>query len=162
MASRVRRKKSDSVSIWQGAFPRVLNSCLLVCCLFNFVALWYGVRSSSPKEVHHVDSVVTNHFFVVTQFVASATSPRGSARDRDIIDDVVGKEIPISYHYFLDAYARPMFKFYGHYYAEGDTTSYGKVRKIFPDRVLLDGPVYLRNTSDPDGVVRPSIKDPLP
>lgn len=154
MVSRTRKKSGDSAGVWKDTFPRLLNSCLLICCVFNFIALGYGVKSSSPKEIHHVESVVTNHFFVVTQYVSSVSSSAGKLADP--LSDIVGKEIPVTYH-FMIVDNRPMFKFYGHCYGEGDATSYGRIKKIFPDRVLLDGPVYLRNSSNPDETRSPPI-----
>lgn len=149
MASRKSRKPSvDYSAIWRDVLPRVLNAALLVCVLFNFLALGYGVIKNNPKEVHHVDSVVTNHFFVVTQFVASVSAP-SSVLSPVSIDHSQLREISSSYHY-MKVDGRPMFRFFGQNYGEGDMTSYGRVLSVFPDRVTIEGAIVLRNDRNPD------------
>lgn len=149
MASRKSRKPSvDYSAIWRDVLPRVLNGCLLFCVLFNFLALGYGVIKNNPKEVHHVDSVVTNHFFVVTQFVASVSAP-SSVASSFAPDSSQLREVSASYHY-MKVDGRPMFRFFGQNYGVGDMTSYGRVLSVFPDRVTIEGAIVLRNDRNPD------------
>lgn len=151
MASRRRSSKKSDSSFWSDRFPRVVNSCLLVCVLFNFVALAWGVKSSSPKVVHHLDSVTTNHYFVVTQFVASVSAPSSvlESKSVDVVQNAVGHEIPVKYHY-MEVDGAPLIRYYGRNLSVGDIMSYGRIVSIFPDRVALDGSIYLRNTDNPD------------
>lgn len=159
MASRKSRKSAvDYSAVWRDVLPRVLNAALLVCVLFNFLALGYGVLKNNPKEIHHVDSVVTNHFFVVTQFVSSVSAPSsvlvgGSADSSQL------REISASYHY-MKVNGRPMFRYFGQDYGVGDITSYGRVLSVFPDRVTIEGAFILRNDRNPDGDTQPSVKPP--
>lgn len=157
MASRKSRKPAvDYSAIWRDVLPRVLNGALLVCVLFNFLALGYGVMKNNPKEVHHVDSVVTNHFFVVTQFVSSVSAP-SSALSPGAVDSSQLREIPASYHFML-INGSPMFRYYGQDYGVGDMTSYGRVLSVFPDRVTIEGALVLRNDRNPDVDTLPSLK----
>lgn len=149
MAFRKSRKSAaDHSAFWRDNLPRMLNAALLVCVLFNFLALGYGVVKNNPKEVHHVDSVVTNHFFVVTQFISSVSAP-SSALSGSVADSSQLREIPVSYH-FMVVNGRPMFRYFGQNYGEGDLTSYGRVLSVFPDRVTIEGSFILRNDRNPD------------
>lgn len=160
MASRKSRKSAvDYSAIWRDVLPRVLNAALLVCVLFNFLALGYGVLKNNPKEIHHVDSVVTNHFFVVTQFISSVSAP-SSVLSGGSVDSSQLREIPASYHY-MRVNDRPMFRYFGQNYGVGDLTSYGRVLSVFPDRVTIEGAFVLRNDRNPDGDILPSVKPPI-
>lgn len=157
MASRKSRKPAvDYSAIWRDVLPRVLNAALLVCVLFNFLALGYCILKNNPKEVHHVDSVVTNHFFVVTQFISSVSAP-SSVLSGGSVDSSQLREIPASYH-FMRVNGRPMFRYFGQNYGEGDITSYGRVLSVFPDRVTIEGAFVLRNDRNPDGDFLPTLK----
>lgn len=159
MASRKSRKRAvDYSAIWYDVLPRVLNAALLVCVLFNFLALAYGMVKNNPKEVHHVDSVVTNHFFVVTQFVASVSSP-SNVPSSSASDPSQLREISASYHY-MRVNGQPMFRYFGQNYGVGDLTSYGRVLSVFPDRVTIEGAFVLRNDRNPDGEGLLSLKPP--
>lgn len=146
MASRGHKKTSgvDTFAI----LPKVLNSCLLVCVLFNFLALAWSVRSTTPRTVRTVETVVTNHFFTITQTVERVSS---ASRDLSSVKvESVGFEVQVPYHYMVID-GKPMIRFYGQTFKVGDTTSYGKIESIYPDRVRLEGSTFLKNTQNPDG-----------
>lgn len=159
MASRKPRKPAvDYSAIWRDVLPRVLNASLLVCVLCNFIALGYGIMKNNPKEVHHIDSVVTNHFFVVTQVVSSVSAP-SNVSSSSVSESSQLREVPASYHY-MKVNGRPMFRYFGQNYGVGDLTSYGRVLSVFPDRVTIEGPLVLRNDRNPDGDSLSFLKPP--
>lgn len=150
MASR--KSSKNQTSTLSNILPRVVNSGLLFCVLANFLALAWSVRSVTPKQFHTTETVVTNHFFVVTQRVESVSMPLGGASARV---EKASIEIPSQYH-FMVVDGNPMIRFFGQTYKVGDMTSYGRVDSIFPDRVSLEnGSIFLKNTINPDSVVTP-------
>lgn len=145
------KNRKNPSFVWSDLLPKVLNACLLVCVVCNFLALAWSVRSTTPKVVRQIDNVVTNHFFTITQLVervsvSSDPSPRSFGASKV---ESVSLEVPTPYHY-MSVNGEPMFKYYGRNYKVGDLTSYGRIEAIFPDRVRLEGSVFLKNTNNPD------------
>lgn len=146
------RKHSHGSSSFWDLLPKVLNGALLVCVLSNFLALAWSVQSTTPRQVHTLETITTNHFFTVTQRVEVASSSiAGRGGDLSSVKvESVGFEISQPYHYMvIDGV--PMIRFFGQTFKVGDKTSYGRIYDIYPDRVRLEGNTYLKNTTNPDG-----------
>lgn len=151
MASRVRKSQAAKPVAFEGRFAAVVNAGLIIAALANFLALGWGVWKSEPRVERYDHSVVSNHFFVVTQVVervSSRVSPPGGGVGS--ASAVVEIDHPYS-HMVIDGV--PMIRYCGRYYSAGDTISYGRIVAVFPDRLQLEDGVWIRNTFDPDAQI---------
>lgn len=145
-----RRKRSRRLDAFFDVLPKTLNALLLLGAVLNFLVIIWAASKSAPKVVHTVDTVCTNFYFTVTSVVERVSSSSSSSS----VDKPSPLEVVLPYHYMV-VDGRPMIRFYGRNFKEGDLTSYGRISSIFPDRVKLDGEVFLKNSKNPDELVVP-------
>lgn len=136
-------------------FYPVLNVLLLLSVVANFIVIFFFERSRKPQVVHSVETVVSNHYNVVTNYV---TSLRDLLTDNDSsstslssfsVSNVLSRSdnsVTVRYRYFIANV--PCFEYLGEFYKEGSETSYGVVSKVFPDRVLLENGIWLVNRQE--------------
>lgn len=149
MASR-KHSTGDKWKPLRDALPRVVNAGLLFCVLFNFIALYIGVSHTVPKTIHTVDSVTTNHFFVVTQVVERVSRSVDRHAGVTPVVERIGAEVSADYHY-MEVNGRPMIHYCGRSYGVGDSISYGRIEAIFPDRVRLSDGLFMKNSKYQNG-----------
>lgn len=147
-----RRSKSKRLDAFFDVLPKTLNALLLLGAVLNFVVIIWAASKSAPKVVHTVDTVTTNFYFTVTSVVERVSSSPSSASSSVKPSPL---EVVLPYHYMV-VDGVPMIRFYGRNFKEGDLTSYGRISSIFPDRVKLDGEVFLKNSKNPDELVVPN------
>lgn len=139
------RKHKTEKSTAFDFLPKAINTGLLCAALCNFIVVGWGISHTVPQEVHSIDTVVTNHFFTVTQRVENVSRPLGSVGS--FAPDSLKLEINQPYHYMV-CEGRNMIEYYGKYYRVGDETSYGVIEAIYPDRVRLSGGLWLKNQKE--------------
>lgn len=149
MASQ-RRSKSKRLDAFFDVLPKTLNALLLLGAVLNFLVIIWAASKSAPKVVHTVDTVCTNFYFTVTSVVERVAG--SSSASSSSVDKSAPLEVVLPYHYMV-VDGVPMIRFYGRNFKEGDLTSYGRISSIFPDRVKLDGEVFLKNSKNPDELV---------
>lgn len=115
----------------------------MIATFANFIFIFFAERARTPQIVREVSTITTNHLIVVTNYIATVAS---NDFVRSMKKYVGGEEVTIPYTYFLsDGF--PCFRMYNRNFTFGSPTSYGRVEKIFPDRVLLDSGVWIKNGS---------------
>lgn len=139
-----KHRKEDRLKPFFDALPRVVNGALLLCALFNFLVVFWGVSHTSPKVVHSIDTFTTNHWFVVTQVVERVSSSASPSIGVNPVVERIGAEVVAPYGY-MEVDGRPMIQYCGRPFAVGDSISYGRIEAIYPDRVRLSDGLFLKN-----------------
>lgn len=99
----------------------------------NFVLSCSAIRSIRPQKVIHY-SEVTNYVYSVSSNILTSTfSPTNTTSSSSVVPPV---EHPAEYDYFVNA-GSPCIRIYGKIVFEGDVVSYGRIFRIFPDRLFL-------------------------
>lgn len=128
----------------------LLNVLLLVCVAANFLVVFFSERQRRPQIVRSIETVITNHLIVVTNYISTASSSDSSPipfvpANTNILSTAKNSvSIPYHFYVFNDT---PFFQFAGRNYKVGSETSYGTVKRIFPDRVFLDSGIWLVNST---------------
>lgn len=149
--STTKNKKKDSGS---STFYRLANWVILILSVVNIIVITIFELDRKPKEIYHNHVVTTNHLIVVTNYISTATvsdtvssfDDFNFATNRFDVPQVSAVEVPIEYDYFISD-GRRVIRFCGRYFSEGSPTSYGIIKTIFPDRVLLENGVFLKNST---------------
>lgn len=133
-------------------FYRFANWVILLLSVVNIIVIVFFELDREPKEIHHNHVVTTNHLIVVTNYISTMSESVSSlsrfnfATNRSDVPQVSAVEVPIEYDYFI-VDGRRAIRFCGRHFSEGSPTSYGTIKTIFPDRVLLENGVFLKNTT---------------
>lgn len=143
-----RRSASSKKTISPITSYKVVHWVLFLLVLLNVVLVFMFERDRLPRVVHEQVTTISNHVYVVTNVIysvgehddtASATNKEG----RLILNDP-SYEIPLSYHFFKSG-PRYFIQIAGFTFGVGDMTSYGRIKSIFPERVILDNGYALKN-----------------
>lgn len=127
---------------------KVIHWVLFLLVLVNVALVFLFERDRVPRVVHEQVTTISNHVYVVTNVIysigdkddsSSATNKEG----RLILNDP-NYEIPLSYHFYQSG-SRYYIQVGGFQFGVGDMTSYGRIKSIFPERVLLDNGYALKN-----------------
>ena len=123
---------------WRRSLP--FSLFLLAVC--NVLFLWRAVSRLVPRvavqRTEHTEYV----YSVVTDRVEIVTSP--SSFDSSISSSSSSKDVDVDYDYYLVGFHRRV-NMFGRTFYEGSLTSYGRILRIYPDRLLLDNGSYLVN-----------------
>ncbi len=123
---------------WRRSFP--FSLFLLAVC--NVLFLWRAVSRLVPR----VDVQRTEHtefiYSVVTDRVEIAYSP--SSHDSPISSSSSARDMDVDYDYYMVGPYRRV-EMFGRTFHEGSLTSYGRILRIYPDRLQLDNGSYLVN-----------------
>ena len=123
---------------WRRSLP--FSLFLLAVC--NVLFLWRAVSRLVPR----VDVQRTEHteyvYSVVTDRVEVVTSP--PSHDSSYLPLSAAKDIDVDYDYYMVGPYRRV-NMFGRTFYEGSITSYGRIFRIFPDRLQLDNGSYLVN-----------------
>lgn len=123
---------------WRRSLP--FSLFLLAVC--NVLFLWRAVSRLVPR----VDVQRTEHteyvYSVVTDRVEIVTSP--SSHDSSYLPAAAAKDIDVDFDYYMVGPHRRV-NMFGRTFYEGSTTSYGRIFRIFPDRIQLENGSYLVN-----------------
>lgn len=117
---------------------------VLALTIFNI----YSVISFERRQVPQVQYIVATNQ-VPTSVSSSVDVP--DLIETQLQDDFTpinkgsNQVYNFEYHYFKIGQVRHI-KAYGVYYSEGSPTSYGIIKSIFPDRILLENGSILVNT----------------
>lgn len=154
------RKKKDSFFV---RLSRSLNGFvplfIFLALVVNLIIVYRFETTRKPQVVYSVERVLINTNTVssvsarLTNFVSSVSVPHSST------GSVVRVSCNVNYDYFLYNGVRGV-KMWDRFYNEGSLTSYGRISKIFPDRIILDDGSFIVNqkwiggvrASDPSGV----------
>lgn len=147
MARTKPRKKRFSAD---SLYP-LLSWLCVAFAIGNLFVVYFFERDRQPRIERHLDTVITNHVIVVTNYIEKASSSFSgdvSSLSPASSPDV---EILVDYDYFmLDGFR--YIHYCGRNYGEGAPVSYGRIVTIYPDRVLLDNGKYLKNVKFAFGV----------
>lgn len=121
---------------------RSLPFSLFILAVCNVLFLWRAVSRLVPR----VDVQRTEHteyvYSVVTDRVEIVTSP--SSHYSSYLPASASKDIDVDYDYYMvGPYRRA--NMFGRTFYEGSVTSYGRILRIYPDRLQLDNGSYLVN-----------------
>lgn len=123
---------------WRRSLP--FSLFLLAVC--NVLFLWRAVSRLVPR----VDVQRTEHteyvYSVVTDRVEIVTSP--SSNGSSFVSPSSCKDIDVDYDYYMVGSHRRA-NMFGRTFYEGSLTSYGRILRIYPDRLQLDNGSYLVN-----------------
>ena len=123
---------------WRRSFP--FSLFLLAVC--NVLFLWRAFSRLVPR----VDVQRTEHteyvYSVVTDRVEIVTS--SSSHDSPYPSSSAFKDIDVDYDYYMVGPHRRV-NLFGRTFYEGSLTSYGRILRIYPDRLQLDNGSYLVN-----------------
>ena len=123
---------------WRRSLP--FSLFLLAVC--NVLFLWRAVSRLVPR----VDVQRTEHteyvYSVVTDRVEIVTSP--ASHDSSYLPSSASKDIDVDYDYYMVGPHRRA-NMFGRTFYEGSLTSYGRILRIYPDRLHLDNGSYLVN-----------------
>ena len=121
---------------------RSLPFSLFLLAVGNVLFLWRAVSRLVPR----VDVQRTEHteyvYSVVTDRVEVVTSP--SSYDSSYLPASVSKDIDVDFDYYMVGPHRRV-NMFGRTFYEGSITSYGRIFRIFPDRIQLENGSYLVN-----------------
>ena len=123
---------------WRRSLP--FSLFLLAFC--NVLFLWRAVSRLVPR----VDVQRTEHteyvYSVVTDRVEIVTSP--SSNDSSYFPPSLAKDIDVDFDYYMVGPHRRV-NMFGRTFYEGSITSYGRIFRIFPDRIQLENGSFLVN-----------------
>ena len=127
---------------------KVIHWVLFLLVLVNVALVFLFERDRVPRVVHEQVTTISNHVYVVTNVIYSIgeKDDASSATNREgrlILNDP-NYEIPISYHFYQSG-SRYYIQIGGFQFGVGDMTSYGRIKSIFPERVVLDNGYALKN-----------------
>lgn len=160
--ARTMKKKKDKKTIGErinGKIPLLMFLCMLA----NVGVIYRFESTRKPRVVYSVERVLIPSNSVPSS--VSAPSRRSSVSPRDYITNTppfsVSSPVPSApalpvvacltpYHYFTMG-NQMCVKMWGRYYSRGSLCSYGIIRRIFPDRILLDDGSWIVN-AEYDGV----------
>lgn len=129
-----------------GTTYKVIHWALFFIVLGNLFLIWKFEQDRKPKVVHETVTVISNHVYVVTNFLGSSS---GSVAGTNGVAEVYKPndpqfEIELPYRYGLAAGKRYV-DIGGRYFSEGSPTSYGIIVRIFPERIALDNGYFIKN-----------------
>lgn len=130
---------------------KVIHWVLFALVLVNLFLVFRFERDRKPVVVHETVTTISNHVWIVTNFIRSVSSDVSDSRLIGPTNELGGikvndpqYEIPLNYHFTEVNHQRYMcigsFRF-----GIGDSTSYGRIVNIFPERVQLDNGYYIKN-----------------
>lgn len=123
---------------WRRSLP--FSLFLLAVC--NVLFLWRAVSRLVPR----VDVQRTEHteyvYSVVTDRVEMVTSP--ASHYSSFVPPSAAKDIDVDFDYYMVGPNRRV-NMFGRTFYEGSITSYGRIFRIFPDRIQLENGSYLVN-----------------
>ncbi len=121
-----------------------LNKILLVGILVNVLCFAIFLFFKSPKTIHSVETVITNHVIVVTNYIDTASATSKLAPHMDIVTSLE--------YDFMEIGGLPV-AFDGYkYLRSGSRTPWGRVRLIYPQQIVLEDGKRIANTKK-----RPSL-----
>lgn len=126
----------------------MLNAFFLFLAVLNCVVIFLFERDRSPKIERIFETVTSNHVIVVTNYISQSSGTLGASNvSSNVLEDLVRPRYAVNYRYRY-------FVFNGRRFAAidgnenlsaGSPTSYGRIREIFPDRIILDNGIWLVN-----------------
>lgn len=127
---------------------KAIHWALFLLVLVNVALVFMFERDRVPRVVHETVTTISNHVYVVTNVVYSVhdheeTEAVTNKEGRLILNDP-SYEIPLSYH-FYQAGSRYYIQIAGFTFGVGDMTSYGRIKSIFPERVILENGYAIKN-----------------
>lgn len=131
----------------EGAVYKLLHYLLFGLFLANVYVIYTFERDRRPQIVEKTITITTNTVVVVSNLV-SAASLAGS--QGNVFNSTTNApndkrfEIEVPYRMFITQ-GRRSIELGGRYFGEGAPTSYGRIAKIWPDRVALENGYFLKN-----------------
>lgn len=115
--------------------------------VLNLFVVYRFERSKKPQVVYCVRDSPTNS---VPGSASSASPVSSSASHSPVSSSSPASSrhndyVNVPYHFFLNQGRRAV-QMWGRFFSEGSPTSYGRIVKIFPDRIFLEGDVVIVNT----------------
>lgn len=126
----------------------MLNVFFLFLAIVNCIVIYFFERDRVPKIERIYETVTTNHVIVVTNFISqSSASLVGSSVSTNELEDLVRPRFAVNYPYRYFVFGRRRFAAIdgNENLSAGSPTSYGRIREIYPDRIILDNGIWLVN-----------------
>ena len=128
---------------------KVIHWVLFLLVVVNVVLVFMFERDRVPRVVHETVTTISNHVYVVTNVVYSIgdnkdDSAAATNKDGRLILNDPSYEIPLSYHCYQSG-SRYYVQIGNFQFGVGDMTSYGRIKSIFPERVVLDNGYSIKN-----------------
>lgn len=133
---------------------KIVHWILFLLVLVNLFVVFRFERDRVPRIVREEILTVSNHVFIVTNVIRSVSSASSDSHDASIYTRTNSQgrlivndpeyEIPLQYHFFQSG-TKYFIQIAGFTFGVGDMTSYGRIKSIFPERVLLDNGYFLKN-----------------
>lgn len=146
----MKRKKPSFISRFLSALRDYVPFFIFLSLAGNVFVVYRYESSRRPQVVYSVERV-----FVNTNTTSSATSPDSGVKSIPPppsspvsvpSSNVVSRTVcNAEYDYFLYNGVRGV-KMWDRFYNEGSLTSFGRISKIFPDRILLEDGGYIVNS----------------
>lgn len=129
---------------------KAVHWALFLLVLLNLFLVFRFERDRKPVVVHETVTTVSNHVYrlEVTNYIdcieseeifIGPTNELGGVKVND-----AAFEIPLSYHMYQSG-TRYFIQIGSFQFGVGDMTSYGRIKSIFPERVLLDNGYSIKN-----------------
>lgn len=117
---------------------------IFLALVANLIIVYRFETTRKPQVVYSVERVLIN-----TNSVSSVSVPlTNSVSSVSVVHSSTGFSARVScnanYDYFLYNGVRGV-KMWDRFYNEGSLTSYGRIDKIFPDRIILDDGSFIVN-----------------
>lgn len=139
------RSKSKRVSFLSRLGSRLKDLIPLFvffALVLNLLVVYRFESTRDPQVIYSVQKVpVTNSVERVIESVDSSGGSRSSPSNSVSSNSV---SVSVYYDYFTVSGVR-IVKMWERYWNEGSLTSYGRVSKIFPDRIFLDDGTIISN-----------------
>lgn len=139
------RSKSKKVSFLSRLGSRLKDLIPLFvffALVLNLLVVYRFESTRDPQVIYSVQKVpVTNFVERVIESVDSSGGSRSSPSNSVSSNSV---SVSVYYDYFIALGSR-VAKIWGRYYSEGSLTSYGRIIKIFPDRIFLENDIVFSN-----------------
>ena len=131
--------------------PKLLNGLLICLAVVNCIVVVIFELQRKPHVERHDYFTTTNHVIVVTNYIAAVS---GSPSSTNALNELINPSMSVRYKYQYFTHGGRQFALVpgNEFLSRGSPTSYGRIKEIFPDRIMLDNGVWLVNdiSSVPD------------
>ena len=143
--------KSSKKVLTVNASYKVVHWVMFLLVLLNLFLIFRFERDRRPVIVRETVTTVSNHVYVVTNVLRGVSSDVETSVQVGPTNDIgrirvndPSYEIPLSYHMYRSG-SRYYVQIGNFQFGVGDMTSYGRIKSIFPERVLLDNGYSIKN-----------------
>ncbi len=124
--------------------PKLLNGLLICLAVVNCIVVVIFELQRKPHVERHDYFITTNHVIVVTNYIAAVSDSPSST---NALNELVKPSMSVRYKYQYFTHGGRQFALVpgNEFLSRGSPTSYGRIKEIYPDRIMLDNGVWLVN-----------------